>query len=850
MEQKILQLQEPRTTLMTLLDSLSRGHVIYIHAPAGFGKTVSTNLWLEYRESRTNIKRAFVSLDEYDDKTSAFCRRFVSAFANLQPENTALCELASHPAFNKAPIEFTLRTIGTFIEKQAEYILVLDDLHVIKNEEILNLLPAMLKRIPGNITVLLLSRAAPPNSFSEIAAKGELAVVDAGHLQFTGKEIKSFFKRNGKQISSHQADEILTSTGGWAIGIRTMLMSNDMLYNTELTDRHLENFLKTHVWEKWDNRLRNFMTLVSVVEELTPALCEWLIAGSKSLKKVSATEILAQLAHENAFLRVVGSGVYKFHDLFREFLAHTLQQQGVHMLNKQYNRAGEYFYDQKDYFRSVQYFLKSNNHDGIAESLYHMYDYNSPYASVEDTLNTVRASPLNKALLEKHPFLLEVLAWRAFVEGQADELEKVTDKYYKLLPKIILTSPRSAITQMLIRCMDYRVDFVNLIQTLRLVPFKGSVRAYTPSLSQNLPYFHRGGRDFSMLSYDTEKHLALFKKTIGTVIGEEYDVMEECIFAGIHYEQGNINKAYEHALAANAKIPNGCGAEIKFCAIIILTSSMLAGGQAEGVKMFDNIREMIEREKAFYLSPNFRAYQFTHKMRDGDSGAAREWLDLHGENPYNHPEFYKLYRYFTTARAYIVTGDDAMAILLLKKLLVLAERYKRPLDVIEAHILLSVAYRKKRMNTALEHLERALLVAHEYGYTQLFANEGAELAAMLHRMHKRVVNNKETGKVPADFIKSVYIAAVAGAKRFKGLTGGGVSENLQFTDKQKAVMHWMCEGYNRNEIAIKMGLTPNGVKSHTTLIYKKLNAPNNVEAVLKIKELGLLTANKIPLSKH
>ena len=111
---------------------------------------------------------------------------------------------------------------------------------------------------------------------------------------------------------------------------------------------------------------------------------------------------------------------------------------------------------------------------------------------------------------------------------------------------------------------------------------------------------------------------------------------------------------------------------------------------------------------------------------------------------------------------------------------------------------------------------------------------------MLHRLQKRSVQSNYSGGLPADFVKTLYITAVAGSRLSKGLTGGELPDNLTFTDKQKTVMRLMCEGYSRNEIAKRMGLKPNGVVSHTTLIYKKLDVSSNIDAVLKIKDLGLL----------
>ncbi|MCL2663459.1 MAG: LuxR C-terminal-related transcriptional regulator [Oscillospiraceae bacterium] len=843
MEQSILKAQAPRTALMKLLDGLLAKRFIYIHAPAGFGKTVSSLLWLEHREKTAGIKRAWVSLDEYDNKTAEFCKRFVTALASIQPENDKLNDLITHQVFNTSPVEFTLHALDVLTKEKDDIIVVLDDLHIIKNDEILKLIPILFKRLPTNFTILLISRTTPPDSLSEMVAKEELAVIDAGYLQFSSGEIKVFFDRNGRFLSSKQADEILASTGGWAIGIRALLMSDEKSYNIDLTGRYLESFLKEHVWERWDDRLRYFMTLVSVAEELTPDLCEYLIADEKILRNTKVTEMLAELLRENAFLRETGDNTYRFHDLFREFLLHMLEDLGEQLLHRQWDRIGDYFHKKEDFFRAVAYYTKGKNDKGVADSLYHMYDYSSSYASIQDTLYSIHLS-VNDSIVEKYPFLLEVQIWAAYVEGRAEEFEGYLDRYYKLSPKIILKNPRSALILVMLRAIDYRVSLIRTLQTIQKIPFKGSIKAPTPSTSQNMPFFHRSFRDFSEYVFETEKNMVTLDKTVGIIVGTEYVPMKSCINAGLHYERGELEEAREHALSACANIPDRCSAEIMFCSMMILASTLYAEGQnAEAEKTVDDIRDMIEREKAYYLNHNLRAYMIRLRLTNGDIDAAKDWLKDNNGNMYNSMVFFKLYQYFTTARAHIVLENTSNAILFLKKLLELSERYRRTLDIIEARILLSIVYWKKGghgQTIALDYLEQAILEAHDYGFIQVFANEGAELINMLQRIQKRTAQSNYKGsKVPGGFVKTLYFAAVTESKRSKGLTGGRQSDMLMFTDKQKEVMHLMCEGFSRNEIATKMGLKPNGVKSHITLIYKKLDVSNSIDAVLKIKAMSL-----------
>ena len=842
MEQSIMETRLPRAELMGYFDKLLSMKVIYLHAPAGFGKTVSTQLWLAHRESLLQTRWVYVCLDEHDNMTSEFCRRFVFALASFQPDNESLRELVANPAFTEAPVEFVLRSLGACLESREECYLVFDDLHVIQNDEILRLLPMLVKRLPGNITVVLLSRAALPDSFSDMALKDELFIVDSEHLQFSSGEIKEFFHSNGHSITTKQADEILASTGGWAIGIRTLLLSDVQTYSYRLTSRHLDRFLRQHVWGRWDERLRRFMMLVSIAEELTPELCDWLTAGEELLATSSSEEILASLAYEKAYLRTIGPHTYRFHDLFRDFLMIMLGESGENAISGQWNRAGDYCFEKNNYHRAIECYTKAKNDDDAAKAIYRgMYNYKTSPASVEDTLRILRFS-VNDSLLEKHPFMLESLVWCSFVEGQTDEFEKFADRYFRMYSEVPDLDVRAVSAHALFHCIDYRVSMIKVFEMLSQFHFEGDIGAATPTLTHNMPFFHRSNRDFSEILLDPERNMYLTEQSIGVIIGREFAVLKECLVSGFLFERGFMVEAYRHALEACANINEGCNPEVRFCALMILAAVLDAeGNEADANRVLGDVDEMIERNSAFYLSANLRAFKCRRKLAVGDEEAAREWLANYNRDLYDVLTFFEIYQHFTTARAFITVGDNTRAVLILQKLLRLSERYRRPLDVIESRILLSIAYWKKGRGgqlIALEHLEQAVLTANVYGYTQLFANEGPELVAILQRLVRRTAQKDGSGGDLYTFARSALVAA--SSKRGKGLTGGRVPEGLAFTDKQKTILRLMRDGYNRNEIAEKTGVKPYTVKSHIGLIYKKLNVSNRFDANAKAKDLGIL----------
>jgi LuxR family maltose regulon positive regulatory protein len=161
----------------------------------------------------------------------------------------------------------------------------------------------------------------------------------------------------------------------------------------------------------------------------------------------------------------------------------------------------------------------------------------------------------------------------------------------------------------------------------------------------------------------------------------------------------------------------------------------------------------------------------------------------------------------------------------------------------ESYILLAIAYWKKGrglQKEALELLERAVLLAQEYEFTQVFANVGADIQTMLYKLQNRVAQKTYKGERSGPYVKMLYITALAHAKQFKGLTGGSVPDSLKFTEQQKTVMRYLCEGLTHKAIGEKMGLKPSAIKSHMILIYKKLDVSNGIDAMIKIQELGVL----------
>ena len=59
--------------------------------------------------------------------------------------------------------------------------------------------------------------------------------------------------------------------------------------------------------------------------------------------------------------------------------------------------------------------------------------------------------------------------------------------------------------------------------------------------------------------------------------------------------------------------------------------------------------------------------------------------------------------------------------------------------------------------------------------------------------------------------------------------------DLRITKRENEVLELLAKGMNRNEIATKLFISDETVKMHTKNLYKKLNAKNKIDALIKMK---------------
>ncbi len=292
-----------------------------VSAPAGFGKTSSIAEWIK---SRPEIPVAWLSLEEADDDPIRFLIYFIGALkqveANLGVEIDRILQSGQLP-----PGEIISTTLVQQIqEHNSKFIFVLDDLQVIQDAYIHKLLEDLILHCPQQLHLVLLTREDPPLPLARLRANNRLTEIRARDLRFSRPDIDRFLK-GVMEISLSDADLAVLENKieGWVVGLQLAGLSlrdreNPSRYIASLsgTHRSILSYLTEEVLSQQSNETREFLLHTSILERLNANLCD-AVTG-----RTDSRQVLERLLDANLFLTPLDyeGRWYRYHRLFADLL--------------------------------------------------------------------------------------------------------------------------------------------------------------------------------------------------------------------------------------------------------------------------------------------------------------------------------------------------------------------------------------------------------------------------------------------------------------------------------------------------------------------------------------------------
>ena len=872
----------PRSRLNAMLDTGLTCKLTLLSAPAGYGKTSLLSDW----SSRLHIPCIWLSLDRYDNDFFRFLEYLFTSLrkSGIEIKTQPLTQAHPNGILDPSVLVSLINDIASF---DAGFVLILDDYHRVKDQQVHSTVSYLLENLPLKITFVIATRTDPPLQLARLRARGELCEIRAEELRFSESEAIAFLNQSMKLgLEPSEATALTWKTEGWITGLQLAAISlkdnpdkGSFIATFAGDDRHIADYLVDEAIGRQTAGIQDFLLQTTILDQLSAPLCDAITA------KGDAREILNQLEQSNLFL-IPQDNVrewYRYHNLFQDLLLCRLHQNfQAEEIKELHQRASAWFLSRDQIIDAIHHAFKADDVPKIVRliesniftildqgkirtlqnwlsSIPGEYKDNRPWLNIAHALVLVYAGELDlseKALSlaektlrrleseESNQVMVYVYAIRAYslwIKGN-------TEKSYELASQALSLIPEE---ECVLRAFSAMVLGASCIQRHA---FEEARRALNISVdlaiktgndhihilsSSHLVFLLINQAKYSEAERVCQKILAQYahKKTqVSPAIAQMFTLLSD-----IHTKRFQLDKALLLAKKGLEISSNWNQIDTETLGYIYLIETLISRSE------FDQAWEVLNqvKERTLGFSPWFEDIieetEVNYLISTGDiKSVSKLALDkgLDYRDPINPT---KQHTYINYARILFLEGRTLEALKLVDRLIVDCESSKMVGVHLELLPLKSVILAKMgEQEKSLKVLEQALSFAEPEGYKRGFIQYGEGLVPLL----RQVINNRQHQEFALELLASiegkVFARQVILADRMakNRLADENFLESL--SDRELEVLQWMASGCTNMEIAQELVLSLHTVKSHARNIYSKLGVKNRTEAVTRARLLGLL----------
>jgi LuxR family maltose regulon positive regulatory protein len=349
--------RQPLVSRPRLIEHLKqglRGPLVLISGSAGSGKTTLLSEW--HVEAGGGEPALWLSLDDHDNDIQVFLAYLAAALDDLQPglkeTVSTLLDASTQPEYSVILTTF----INTLNSIRTDFVLVIDDYHVITNADIHAAVSFLIENSPNQMHIVILTRIDPPLPLARLRSRGCLVELRDNELRFNLDEAALFFKEIMQlPITNEQVAALESRTEGWVAGLQMAALS--MRDRQDLSGfvsafagshRFIIDYLAEEVLNRQTQDVRDFLLKTSILERLSADLCNTLTGRSDS------QAVLERLENANLFIIPLDDHRrwYRYHHLFADLLRNYLKQALPNHIVELHHKASQW-YEEQNYMENA-----------------------------------------------------------------------------------------------------------------------------------------------------------------------------------------------------------------------------------------------------------------------------------------------------------------------------------------------------------------------------------------------------------------------------------------------------------------------------------------------------------------
>jgi LuxR family maltose regulon positive regulatory protein len=887
-----------RPQLLKQLENGRQNQLTLVSAPAGYGKSILLSCWLE----NSDCPNAWFSVDESDNNLRQFLIYFLTAIRTMFPDAVEKT-LALANSANLPPMKvLAANLLNELSQIDQDYILAVDDIHLIQEKQVYDLLTKLLQYAPQRMHLVLIGRRDPFLPISSLRAQGLLTEIRLQDLSFSTAETRGYLNQMlGEQIEDATAAEWAEKTEGWIAGLHLAALS--MRHRGDAASmppempggvQYVTEYLFNEVFAHQALGVRHYLLITSILDRFCAPLCDVVCRSDveSGQADISSWDFINLLKKENLFIINLDfeNRWFRYHHLFQQLLQNQLNRyHDSKEIAALHSRASEWFESQGLIDEAIRHALAAGNSIGAAEIVerhrHAELDQDRWYvverwlAMLPDEIKQQRPGLLlthlfiladQYRLLDMPPIIERVESLLAdetadeelvgelnfhqgtvlvWVHCDGERARKRLEAARKRLPEKrgMMNGRLECYLGMACQMMgEGELAIESLEEKIREIDSQED--AFSANLIRGVAFIH-------LLSGHLDRAVRATQRLTAVAAKSDLDgleAMSHYMLANARLRSYDLKEALQGFLFATEKrnIVNRRIAVDAMAGLVLTYQAMQHKDEAaNALKQLLEFFQETDDPQGVVLAESCQARL---SLLLGDLKPAIRWARSFDAEPHVAGTLFWLeIPLITQARVLVAAGTDEDLGKALELLGVLRQQVETPnftCQTIEIMVLQSMALEKiGNANEALTVLEEVVALAEPRGWVHPFVELGSPMADLLKRLLKQNIAVDYIGKLLAAFGEDEtgspsLPVPLSPSPQVSLSPSHPIPQPLvePLTNRELDILDLLAQRLQNKEIADKLFISPETVKTHLNNIYQKLSVTNRRNAVEKAKKLVIL----------
>ncbi len=788
-----------------------------LEAPMGYGKTTAVKKFIEAEK----LEHFWFTFPDLSNSELAFWNKFTDEIVKIDSQAGLALKSLGLP-YDAPQTEKVLQILSGVITGE-NFLMVLDDYHHARDTGLKKLILRLAREELDGLHILLITRDTTDIEFIDLLSKGICCVFSRQNLKFTESEMRNYCRMMLDGITDSDLNKICEYTDGWISFIYIVLLSLENGIPVGMCST-IEEMVEKALFTPYNKDIQDFLLKLSIMEGFTAEQAEF-VTGN-----INAPLILKKLSRDNAFvLYDEKSKAYTVHSIFLDYLRlkRNFSQKEICGL---YERLGDWYLESQEYQTAYGYWNRAGQTERI---LSHMNDPQNirnvliRFFGADDMFDSIP-----REILIQYPFAYLLHIFHSFIQGKqnavlgwSERLDELKSHYEnidgideayrdRILGEIMIIRKLTHFNH-LREMAAFDKDIIGLLngQSSYIL-----LRGYTFTFGslQLLYIYFRDAGSLSELSDTSSKCLDFIEFSNGWGTG-----CDSLALAEYALETGDFDNVQHNVLQTIAKAETMSQIYIiisaRFCLIRL---RIIQGRLPEALELLKQLQRDAERiNRPFYNTAVdlCRGYIFANLCQIEQIPSWLQTGDMESANMYHMGASY----------SYLVYGKAVMAQKKYAKLEALTVQFKKHFSVFSnqlgfIHNQIFESAAKCGLygaSAGTAFLEAALNTARADRLVMPFVESAPHIMSMMQLIVQNHPND--------EYLSHILTLCQKYEQTIKGLSYPSSPLSQRETD----ILSLAAEGLSRKEIAARLYISDETVKSHFKNIYQKLGVSSRVSAI-------------------